>query len=106
MVFERENRAGVPSITSVNHRKYLNILLDTLQLNNVEFGEGIVLREALRTMRNSPVGYKPTVPFRETDGIPKPNNCCVKLRSDGRLNTTQSRRRFASVVARDLVWSL
>ena len=34
----------------------------------MEFKQGIVLREALRTMRNSPVGYKPTVPFRETYG--------------------------------------
>lgn len=35
----------------------------------MEFKQGIVLREALRTMRNSPVGYKPTVPFRETYGF-------------------------------------
>jgi hypothetical protein len=27
-----------------------------------------VLHEALRTMRNSPAGYKPAVPFRETYG--------------------------------------
>jgi len=44
VVFERENRAGVPSVTSVYHRKCLNTLLDTLQLNNVEFGEGIASR--------------------------------------------------------------
>ena len=41
VVFEGENRAGVPSVTSVYHRKCLNTLSDTLQLNNVEFGEGI-----------------------------------------------------------------
>src|SRR5882672_1972951 len=41
VVFESEDRAGVPSITSVNHRKYLNKPLDTLQLNNAEFQEEI-----------------------------------------------------------------
>jgi hypothetical protein len=44
-------------------------LLDIWQLNNVEFKQGIVLREALRTMRNSPASYKQAVPFRETYGI-------------------------------------
>jgi hypothetical protein len=68
VVFEREDRASVPFVTSVNHLKYLNEPLDTLQINNEGFQERIVLREALRTMRNSPVGYKPTVPFRETYG--------------------------------------
>jgi hypothetical protein len=68
MIFERENRAGVPSITSVNHRKYLNRPLDTLQLSNAGFQERIVLREALRTMRNSPAGYKQAGEFRETYG--------------------------------------
>jgi hypothetical protein len=43
-------------------------LLDIWQLNNVEFKQGIVLREALRTMRNSPASYKQAVPFRETYG--------------------------------------
>ena len=68
VVFEREDRASIPSISSVNHRKQVNISLDILQLTNVEFEEGIVLREALRTMRNSPASYKQAVPFRETYG--------------------------------------
>jgi len=44
VVFESENRAGVLSITSVNHRKYLNRPLDILQSTNAEFQEGIALR--------------------------------------------------------------
>jgi hypothetical protein len=68
VVFEREDRASVPFVTSVNHLKYLNRPLDILHINNAGFEERIALREALRTMRNSPVGYKPTVPFRKTYG--------------------------------------
>jgi hypothetical protein len=63
MVFEREDRASVPFVTSVNHPKYLNGPLDTLPINHAGFQEGNVLSEALRTRRNSPAGYKPTVPF-------------------------------------------
>ena len=37
-------------------------------INYAEFQEGIALREALRTMRNSPASYKQAVPFREIYG--------------------------------------
>src|SRR5215813_3341661 len=44
VVFESENRAGVVSITSVNHRKHLNRPLGTLEPTNAEFQERIALR--------------------------------------------------------------
>jgi hypothetical protein len=69
VVFERGDRASVPFVTSVNHPKYFNGPLDALPINNAGFQERIVLREALHTMRNSPAGYKPTVPFRKTYGF-------------------------------------
>jgi hypothetical protein len=54
-------------------------LLDIWQLNNVEFKQGIVLREALRTMRNSPASYKQAVPFRETYGWLGEIRRCARL---------------------------
>jgi hypothetical protein len=64
VVFEREDSASVPIVMSVNHPKHLNGPLDALPINNAGFQERIALREALNTMRNSPDGYEPTVPFR------------------------------------------
>jgi hypothetical protein len=80
VVFEREDRASVPFVTSANHPKYLNWPLDALPINNAGFQERIVLREALHTMRNSPAGHKPTVPFRKTYGE-DPRHFCPQPKS-------------------------
>ena len=53
VVFEREDRASVPFVTSVNHPKYLNGPLDALPINNAGFQERIVLREALHNSGSS-----------------------------------------------------